>query len=73
MEVMIPSMGCIFVKMFRYHIDKLAELNIILGYVLSIQELKIKEANMRCWYVLANKKTGLQHIKAFLCFFFIIN
>lgn len=64
-------MGCIFVKLFRYQIDKLAELNnIIIGYVLSIQELKVKEANMICWYVL-QKNTVLTHVKPFM--FFIIN
>lgn len=44
--------------MFRYQIDKLAELNIILGCVLSFQELKVKEANIICWYVL-QKNTAL--------------
>lgn len=39
--------------MFRYQIDKLAELNnIIIGCVLNILELEVKEANMICWYVL---------------------
>lgn len=45
-------MGRMFLKMFRYQIDKLAELNnIIIGCVLSTQELKVKEANMICWNV----------------------
>lgn len=62
-------MGCIFEKMFRYQIDKLAELNnISIGYVLSIQELKVKEANMICWYVL-QKNTVLPHVKPFYVFY----
>lgn len=61
-------MGCIFVKLFRYQIDKLAELNnIIIGWVLSIPELKVKEANMICWYVL-QKNTVQRHVKAFYVF-----
>lgn len=55
--------------MFRYQIDKLAELNnISIGYVLSIQELKVKEANMICWYVL-QKNTVLPHVKPFYVFY----
>lgn len=62
------SMGCVFAELFRHHIDKLAELNnIIVGYVLSIPELKVKEANMICWYVLP-KNTVRQHAKAFYVF-----
>lgn len=60
-------MGCIFEKMFRYQIDKLAELNnIIIGCVLNILELEVKEANMICWYVL--QKYCITAFKPFLLF-----
>lgn len=62
-------MGCIFGKMFRYQIDKFAELNnIVIGCVLSIPELKVKEANMVCWYV-SQKNTVLQRVKPFYVFY----
>lgn len=61
-------MGWIFAELFRYHTDKLTELNnIIVGYVLSIPELKVKVANMICWCVLP-KDTVRQHAKAFYVF-----
>lgn len=57
--------------MFIYQINKLGELHkIIIRCVLSTQELKVKEANMMCWYVL-KKNTVLQHVESLM--FFIIN
>lgn len=51
--------------------DKLAELNnIIIGCVLSTQKLKVKEANMICWYIL---QKILYYRMLNLLMFFIIN